>query len=67
MGSAATETGRAAETRSMPLRIAIYLGGILILGVGVGTVASMFAIGAICQVVSDAARGFYQRAHVPAA
>lgn len=36
-------------------------------GVGVGTVISMFAIGAICQVVSDAARGFYQRAYVPAA
>lgn len=36
-------------------------------GVGIGTVISMFAIGAICQVVSDAARGFYQRAYVPAA
>ena len=35
-------------------------------GVGVGTVISMVAIGAICQVVSDGARGFYRRAYVPA-
>ena len=35
MGSTAAGGGKAAITRSMPLRVAIYLGGILILGVGV--------------------------------
>ena len=35
MGSTATGEGKAAITRSMPLRVAIYFGGILILGVGV--------------------------------
>lgn len=35
-------------------------------GVGVGTVISMFAIGAICQVVSDKARAFYRKAYIPA-
>lgn len=35
-------------------------------GVGVGTVISMLAIGALCQAISNKARGFYRRAYVPA-
>lgn len=50
---------------SLACAMALGLSGHLF-GVGIGTVISMFAIGAICQFVSDHARSFYRRAYIPA-